>query len=142
MTTDYEFDLLCIGSGPAGQRAAIQAAKLGKRAAVVEKRPSMGGVCLDMGTIPSKAFREVVWSLSQSGGGFNRDSALRLDGENMRRPPAEVLLQRVGTVGRRESQVIEQQLFRNEVQMIRGEASVVNSGRHALQPQAAGFGFH
>ncbi|MGC3975737.1 MAG: Si-specific NAD(P)(+) transhydrogenase [Nitrospira sp.] len=126
MTTDYDFDLLCIGSGPAGQRAAIQAAKLGKRAAVVEKRPSMGGVCLDMGTIPSKTFREAVWSLSQSSGGLNRASALCLDGEDMRRPSVEALLQRVGSVGRHESQVIEQQLFRNEVQMIRGEASFVD----------------
>lgn len=126
MTADYDFDLLCIGSGPAGQRAAIQAAKLGKRAAVVEKRPSMGGVCLDMGTIPSKTFREAVWSLSQCAGGLNGASTPRLDGENMRRLPVEALLQRIQTVGRRESQVIEQQLFRNEVHMIRGEASFVD----------------
>lgn len=127
MTADYDFDLLCIGSGPAGQRAAIQAAKFGKRAAVVEKRPSMGGVCLDMGTIPSKTFREAVWSLSQCVGGLNGASTPRLDGENMRRLPVEALLQRMQTVGRRESQVIEQQLFRNEVHMIRGEASFVDS---------------
>ena len=131
MTTAYDFDLLCIGSGPAGQRAAIQAAKLGKRAAVVEKRPSMGGVCLDMGTIPSKAFREAVWSLSQSSGGFHQAVGLRLDGGNMpQHPSVDALLQRVGMVGRHESQVIEQQLFRNEVQMIRGEASFV--GPHTL----------
>ncbi len=125
MAAAYDFDLVCIGSGPAGQRAAIQAAKLGKRAAVVEKRPSLGGVCLEMGTIPSKTFREAVWSLSQ-GGGVHRDPAFRLNGENMRRPSVEALLQRVGMVGRHESQVIEQQLFRNEVQMIRGEASFVD----------------
>jgi len=126
MNTGYDFDLLCIGSGPAGQRAAIQAAKFGKRAAVVEKRPSVGGVCLDMGTIPSKTFREAVWSLSQGAGGLSRAAALRLDAERMRRPSAEDLLHRVGLVGRRESQVIEQQLCRNEVQLIRGEASFVD----------------
>ncbi len=59
-----EYDLLCIGSGPAGQRAAIQAAKLGKRAVVIEKQPCIGGVCITTGTIPSKTFREAVCRLS------------------------------------------------------------------------------
>jgi NAD(P) transhydrogenase len=54
------FDLICIGSGPAGQRAAIQAAKLGKRVAVIERQHCIGGVCIETGTIPSKAFREAV----------------------------------------------------------------------------------
>jgi NAD(P) transhydrogenase len=57
-----EYDLICIGSGPAGQRAAIQAAKLGKRAVVIEKQPWIGGVCIATGTIPSKTFREAVCS--------------------------------------------------------------------------------
>ncbi len=56
----YDFDLICIGSGPAGQRAAICAAKLGKRAAVVEKRREVGGVCVETGAIPSKTLREAV----------------------------------------------------------------------------------
>lgn len=56
----HEFDLICIGSGPAGQRAAVQASKLGKRVAVVEKQASVGGVCIETGTIPSKTFREAV----------------------------------------------------------------------------------
>jgi len=47
MSDSYEYDLVCIGSGPAGQRAAVQAAKLGHRAAVVEKRRAVGGVCID-----------------------------------------------------------------------------------------------
>ena len=49
----HEFDLICIGSGPAGQRAAVQASKLGKRVAVVEKQANVGGVCIETGTIPS-----------------------------------------------------------------------------------------
>src|SRR2546427_385093 len=57
---DYDFDLVSIGSGPAGQRAAVQAAKLGRRAAVVEKRRCVGGVCMDTGTIPSKTLREAI----------------------------------------------------------------------------------
>ena len=51
---EYDYDLLVIGSGPAGQRAAIQAAKLNKRVAVVERKTILGGVCINTGTIPSK----------------------------------------------------------------------------------------
>ena len=59
-----DFGLVCIGSGPAGQRAAVQAAKLGCRVAVVEKQPWLGGACVDTGTIPSKTFREAVLSFA------------------------------------------------------------------------------
>src|SRR6266481_1878754 len=58
------FDLIVIGSGPAGQRAAIQAAKSGKRVAVIEKAECVGGVCINTGTIPSKTMREAVLHLS------------------------------------------------------------------------------
>jgi NAD(P) transhydrogenase len=60
----FQYDLVCIGSGPAGQRAAIQAAKLGKRVAVIEKKRVVGGTCLDTATIPSKTFREAVLSFT------------------------------------------------------------------------------
>ena len=60
----FQYDLVCIGSGPAGQRAAIQAAKIGKRVALIEKRRVIGGTCLDTATIPSKTFREAVLSFS------------------------------------------------------------------------------
>ena len=60
----YDFDLAVIGSGPAGQRAAIQAAKLEKRVAVIEKKTVVGGVCINTGTIPSKTLREAVLYLS------------------------------------------------------------------------------
>jgi NAD(P) transhydrogenase len=55
-----DYNLICIGSGPAGQRAAIQAAKLGKKVAVIEKKQFAGGICIETGTIPSKTFREAV----------------------------------------------------------------------------------
>ena len=58
------FDMIVIGSGPAGQRAAIQGAKSGKRVAVVEKREVLGGACINTGTIPSKTMREAVLHLS------------------------------------------------------------------------------
>ena len=60
----FQYDLVCIGSGPAGQRAAIQAAKLGKRVAVIEKKHTFGGACLETATIPSKTFREAVLSFT------------------------------------------------------------------------------
>ena len=59
-----QYDLIVLGSGPAGQRAAIQAAKSGKRVALIEKREVIGGVCINTGTIPSKTMREAVLHLS------------------------------------------------------------------------------
>ena len=119
----YDFDIVCIGSGPAGQSAAIQAAKLGKRVAIVEKRSCVGGVCLEVGTIPSKTFREAVWSHISRTGHVERGSAFRFKAERTHRPSVEELLHRVGMVGQRESLVIEQQLCRNEVELIQGEAA-------------------
>ena len=58
MPPPTDFDLICLGSGPAGMKAAIQAAKAGFRAAIVEREPQMGGYCLLSGTIPSKTLRE------------------------------------------------------------------------------------
>src|SRR5205809_2687584 len=64
MANDLRYDLIVIGSGPAGQKAAIQAAKLGKRVAVIERREVVGGVCVNTGTIPSKSLRLAVLHLS------------------------------------------------------------------------------
>ena len=58
------YDLIVIGSGPAGQKAAIAAAKLGYRAAIVDRGNMMGGVCINTGTIPSKTLREAVLYLT------------------------------------------------------------------------------
>ena len=60
----YDYDLVVIGSGPSGQRAAIQAAKLGKSVAIIERARAIGGICVNFGTIPSKTFREAVLHLS------------------------------------------------------------------------------
>ncbi|MBH0201159.1 MAG: FAD-dependent oxidoreductase, partial [Nitrospira sp.] len=54
------YDLLVIGSGPAGQKAAVQASKLGKRVGLIERKEVVGGVCINTGTIPSKALREAA----------------------------------------------------------------------------------
>jgi NAD(P) transhydrogenase len=67
MPWHHTYDLVCIGSGPAGQHAAIQAAKLGKKVAVIEKQQYVGGVCIETGTIPSKTFREAIHQVVDPG---------------------------------------------------------------------------
>ena len=58
------YDMLVIGSGPAGQKAAIQAAKIGKKVGIIERKKVAGGICINSGTIPSKSLREAVMFLS------------------------------------------------------------------------------
>src|SRR5881397_276280 len=111
MPRTYDYDLVCIGSGPAGQRAAVQAAKLGKRVAVVEKQQCLGGVCLGTGTIPSKTLREAVLLFSRVAGRHERGRATPVEA----RPTAEQLLAKVDEVLAREQDIIEDQLRRNDV---------------------------
>jgi NAD(P) transhydrogenase len=141
----YPYDLVCIGSGPAGQRAAVQAAKLGRRVAIVERRQVLGGVCLDTGTIPSKTFREAVLSFAAKppfGRGERGDLGER--GRRPHRPSIADLLSRVSDVVDREASVIEDQLERNGIQLLSGEASFadphtlhVDSGASRTTLQAA-----
>lgn len=131
MTKAYDFDLLCIGSGPAGQRAAIQGAKLGKRVAVIERQPIVGGVCVATGTIPSKTFREAVLSFVAQDSLFDGHLGHHLKS----RPTANQLLRRVDSVIQREAQVVEDQLWRNDIELLRGEASFTDP--HTLQVVAA-----
>ncbi len=114
----YDYDLVCIGSGPAGQRAAIQAAKIGKTVAVIEKRRVVGGACLETGTIPSKTFREAVMAFSTSQV-FLKKQALT----SSNRPMASQLLSRVQEVIGLEVDVLKDQLLRNDVVMISGNAA-------------------
>ena len=60
----YDYDLIVIGSGPSGEKAAVQAAKLHKRVAVVEKNSSLGGACIHTATLPSKTLREAMLFIS------------------------------------------------------------------------------
>lgn len=116
--TIFDHDLLCIGSGPAGQRAAVQAAKLGKRTAIVEQGRLIGGVCVDTGTIPSKAFREAVL---QERGRFYLNQKLRYPVPDYR-PTASALLARVAEVEQGQTEIIRDQLQRNDVTIFLGEA--------------------
>ena len=114
----FQYDLLCIGSGPAGQRAAIQAAKIGKRVAVIEKRRVIGGACLDTATIPSKTFREAVLSFS----GLNFRWLLNQE-PHPARPTVDQLIGRVTEVIKIEGDVLQDQLRRNDVTLLQGHAA-------------------
>lgn len=129
MTDIYDFDLVCIGSGPAGQRAAVQAAKLGRSAAVVERRRCVGGVCVDTGTIPSKTLREAVLASTAIGDRWERFPWTR----PAARPTAGDLLGGIGAVIAREVGVIEAQLRRNDVDVIPGDASFVDPHTLAIR---------
>lgn len=106
--------MLVLGSGPAGQRAAIQAAKLEKRVAVVEKKAVVGGVCINTGTIPSKTLREAVLYLS----GFRERSFYGASYSVKQNITMEDLLVRANQVIRHEVDVTRHQLLRNRVEVI------------------------
>src|SRR5713226_3216427 len=110
------YDLIVIGSGPGGQRAAIQGAKAGKRVAMIEKQAAVGGVCINIGTIPSKTMREAVLHLS----GFyskNFYGANHTSQENITMADLNFRVQRVVE---NEVSVTQDQLKRNGVEVIHG----------------------
>src|SRR5690242_4957963 len=113
------YDLIVIGSGPAGQRAAIYAAKLGKRAAVIESREVVGGACINTGTIPSKTMREAVLHLS----GYNYKSIYGMNYRVKEKITMADLAFRVQHVIKTEVDVTEAQLSRNNVDMLVGIGS-------------------
>ena len=120
-----EYDLLVIGSGPAGHRAAIQAAKLDKRVAVVDKSPHLGGVCVNTGTIPSKSLREAALRLS----GYRDRSVYGASYAVKSRVTMRDLLFRVDQVITNEIDVARHQLRRNNVDVFCGTASFVDPHR-------------
>ena len=119
---DYDYDMLVIGSGPAGQRAAFQAAKLDKRVAVVERKEVVGGMCINTGTIPSKTLREAVLYLS----GY-RERAIYGEAYTVKQDiTIQDLLVRTDHVMRNEIDVTRHQLIRNRVELITAEAAFVD----------------
>lgn len=125
MTAVEGFDLIVIGAGPAGQKAAIQGAKSGCRVLLVERGHSVGGECLHRGTIPSKTLRETAVYLS----GFRQRSEGIL---NIELPPdlkVASLMQRQGAVLGAHERFIAAQLERNRVSLWRGRASFVSTHR-------------
>jgi NAD(P) transhydrogenase len=110
------YELIVVGSGPGGQRAAIQAVKAGKRVALVEKQSAVGGVCINTGTIPSKTMREAVLHLS----GFYDQSFYGANYQAKDHITMADLNFRVQRVIENEVSVIGDQLKRNGVDLIHG----------------------
>ncbi|MEO6911693.1 MAG: Si-specific NAD(P)(+) transhydrogenase [Edaphobacter sp.] len=117
------YDLIVIGSGPAGTRAAIYAAKLGKKVALVESREVVGGACINTGTIPSKTMREAVLHLS----GYNYKSIYGMNYRVKERITMADLAFRVQHVIKTEVDVTEAQLSRNNIEMLVGVGSFVDA---------------
>src|SRR5262252_9294752 len=118
----YQYDLVVIGSGPAGQRAAIQGAKSGKRVALVERREVIGGVCINTGTIPSKTMREAVLHLS----GYNYQNIYGVSYRVKEKITMADLAFRVQHVIKTEVDVTQAQLARNNIETLFGTGQFVD----------------
>jgi NAD(P) transhydrogenase len=118
----FDYDLIVIGCGPAGQRAAIQAAKIRKRVAIIDRREVVGGVCVNTGTIPSKSFKEAVLFLTGIrqrkiyGAGFRVKTDIKMSD----------LTLRCNHVMQIEIETIKNQLQRNHVDTLYGHARFVD----------------
>jgi NAD(P) transhydrogenase len=123
------FDLVVIGSGPAGQRAAIQGAKMGRRVALVERREVVGGTCINTGTIPSKTMREAVLHLS----GFLYQGIYGVNYRVKENITFADLSFRVQQVIKNELDVTQAQLFRNGITVLDGSAAFVDPHTVRLQ---------
>ena len=134
--TSYDYDLFVLGSGPAGQRAAIQAAKLGKHTAVAEHRTVIGGVCINTGTIPSKTLREAVMHLS----GYRERSIYGASYTVKEKITMSDLLFRADQVIKHEIDVTRHQLQRNGVEVISAQASFRDPHTLRLAPLNGGGG--
>jgi NAD(P) transhydrogenase len=123
-----DYDLVVIGSGPAGQKAAIQGAKLGKNVALVERHVSLGGACVNTGTIPSKTIREAILYLT----GLNQRA---IYGQSYRLKDSvsiEDIALRTRHVVEREREIIRDQLLRNRVAILDGCARFVDEHTLAI----------
>ena len=118
LNSGYDYDLLILGCGPAGQRAAVQASKLRKKVAIIDKREVVGGVCVNTGTIPSKSFKEAVLFLSGFrqrsiyGAGYRVKSSIEMSD----------LTFRCNRIMQTEIDVIAAQLTRNRIEVLYGFA--------------------
>jgi NAD(P) transhydrogenase len=132
MVKDQHFDLIVIGSGPAGQKGAICAAKLRKRVAVIDRTVMIGGTCVHTGTIPSKSIREAIFQLT--------GQAVKALYGNTYRGTSEISLQdltfRVQAIIARETEVIRAQLRRNGVAVFQGTGQFCDA--HTVEVECDG----
>ncbi len=130
----YNYDLIVIGSGPGGQSAAVHAAQMGKRVALIERKPYLGGVSLQTGTIPSKALREAAFLNT-------RNAQLGMRGALPHNPAgAHLLADAMGekdqVIRNKESQILES-LMRHGITLISGEASFVDEHTLSVRHQSS-----
>jgi NAD(P) transhydrogenase len=123
------YDLLVIGTGPAGQKAAIQAAKLGKKVGIIERKMVLGGVCINTGTIPSKSLREAVLYLS----GFRQRNIYGGEYRLKKTITIEDLAFRANHVIKHEIQIVRQQMARNRVDLFFGTGSFLDPHRLRIE---------
>jgi NAD(P) transhydrogenase len=119
---DRDYDLIVIGSGPAGEKAAIEASKLHKSAAIVERRSVQGGVCIHTGTIPSKTLRETVMYIA----GLRQRSVFGMTGGIKPNLTVAELMYRKGQVIQQELDVIQQNMARHRIEVIQGTGTIAD----------------
>ena len=128
MSTPVAFDIIVIGAGPAGQKAAVQGAKAGKRVALIERERGIGGSCVYRGTIPSKTLRESALHLDR----------LKRAGETFQfnlKPDTQIatLLNRLESVVQAHDSFMSRQLRRNGISLLHGRARFLNE--HIIEMQ-------
>src|ERR1700744_3286519 len=134
MSSMREYDMVVIGSGPGGQKAAIASAKLGKSVAVVERGQMLGGVCVNTGTIPSKTLREAVLYLT----GMNQRELYGASYRVKEKITPADLLSRTSHVIGRQAETVRNQLMRNRVDVIPGQGRFRDEHTLLVEDQSRG----
>ncbi|WP_156746136.1 Si-specific NAD(P)(+) transhydrogenase [Mycobacterium sp. 1423905.2] len=129
-----EYDLVVIGSGPGGQKAAIAAAKLGKSVAIVERGRMVGGVCVNTGTIPSKTLREAVVYLTGMSQRELYGASYRVKDKIT---PADLLARTQHVIGK-QVDVVRSQLMRNRIDLVLGHGRFVDPHTVLVEEDAQG----
>jgi len=122
MSTTQEFDVVILGSGPAGQKSAIQAAKAGQRVAIIERDNLFGGACVHRGTIPSKTLRENALRVKHM-----RQNAALVDFELGEDTEMATLINRLEDVLKEHDKYMREQITRNNIERIHGRASFIDN---------------
>ncbi|WP_155768040.1 Si-specific NAD(P)(+) transhydrogenase [Mycobacterium asiaticum] len=129
-----EYDLVVLGSGPGGQKAAIAAAKLGKSVAIVERGRMVGGVCVNTGTIPSKTLREAVVYLTGMSQRELYGASYRVKDKIT---PADLLARTQHVIGK-QVDVVRSQLMRNRIDLVLGHGRFVDPHTILVEEDAQG----
>ncbi|PWB74775.1 Si-specific NAD(P)(+) transhydrogenase [candidate division GN15 bacterium] len=133
MLNTYDFDLVVIGSGPAGEKAAIEASRLRRSSAIIERKSVQGGVCIHTGTIPSKTLRESALYIA----GLRQRTAYGLVGGVKSDLTIRELMHRKDQVVQQELDVIQQNMAQHRIQVIHGTGRIVDAHTVAIADGSA-----